>query len=205
MSVARDPATGRVSINIRTLKSILPYHLGGNQSPSLSDKPISSLDVAVSPAAAAVGASASAAKSLLAAAAKAYDKGSADKFAAKPSAAAVRLSDSRTSSAVRFQWAARFSDYEDLGAASTALEASAKRSALLQRLAGLFGIHLKADKPTIESIAYYGSDTALPPLTSIGRLTRQGASSSTLIVRVEDGRVQVRTLGEYMTEIYERH
>ena len=207
VSVARDPATGRVSISIRTLKSILPYHLDADRQPSLSDKPVSSLQVSLSQAAA--GASASAAQSLMAQAAKTYGKGAADKFSAKPSAAAVRLSDSRTASAVRFQWAARFSEYEDLGAASQALEASAKRRARLAKVLGWFGLEKRfaaaLAAPSIEAIAYYGADTDLPPIASIGRLTRQGAGPETLIIRIEDGRVSVRTLGEYMTEIYHRN
>ncbi|MBI5240698.1 MAG: hypothetical protein HY926_09515 [Elusimicrobia bacterium] len=205
VSVARDPATGRVAIRVRTLKSILPYHLAADRQPSLSDKPVSSLEVSLSQAAAAAGASASTAKALTAQAAKTYGKGAADKFSAKPSAAAVRLSDSRTASAVRFQWAARFSEYEDLGAASQALEASAKRRALIARVAGFFGLKTRSAPPSIEAIAYYGQDADLPPIASIGRLTRQGAGPNTLIIRIEDGRVVVRTLGEYMTEIYDRH
>jgi uridine kinase/cytidine deaminase len=217
VSVARDPATGRISIRIRTLKSILPYHLGAARQPSITDQPIGSLEVAVSPAAAELGASASAAKSLMEQARKAYARGAADKFAAKPSAAAVRLSDSGTAGAVRFQWAARFSDYEDLGAAASALEKSAKRRARLQSIVRLadkatFGL-LKLQQraagllaaPSIAAVAYYGADADLPPIASIGRLTRQGAGPNTLILRIEDGRVQVRTLGEYMTEIYDRH
>jgi cytidine deaminase len=207
VSVSRDPATGRVAINIRTLKSILPYHLDEDRQPSLSDKPVSSLRVSLSQAAA--GASASSAKALMAQAAKTYAKGAADQFSAKPSAAAVRLSDSRTASAVRFQWAARFSEYEDLGAAAQALEASAKRRTRLAKVLGWFGLEKrfagKLAAPAIEAIAYYGADTDLPPIASIGRLTRQGAGPETLIIRIEDGRVVVRTLGEYMTEIYHRN
>lgn len=205
VSVARDPATGRVSISIRTLKSILPYHLDADRQPSLSEKPVGSLEVSLSQAAAASGASASAAKALMAQAAKAYGKGAADQFAAKPAAAAVRLSDSRTASAVRFQWAARFSEYEDLGAASSAIEASAKRRALVQRVLGWIGVKRQSPAPSIEAIAYYGQDTDLPPIASIGRLTRQGAGPETLIIRIEDGRISVRVLGEYMTEIYHRN
>ena len=145
----------------------------------------------------------------MAQAAKTYGKGAADKFSAKPSAAAVRLSDSRTASDVRFQWAARFSEYEDLGAASQALEASAKRRARLAKVLGWFGLEKRfaaaLAAPSIEAIAYYGADTDLPPIASIGRLTRQGAGPETLIIRIEDGRISVRVLGEYMTEIYHRN
>ncbi|MCX5797404.1 MAG: hypothetical protein NTY77_18085 [Elusimicrobia bacterium] len=217
VSVARDPATGRIGIRIRTLKSVLPYHMGATHQPSLTDKPVGSLEVAVSPSAAQAGASAAAAKSLMEQARKAYARGSADKFSSKPSAAAVRLSHFGQSSAVRFQWAPRFSEYEDLDAAAAALEKAAKRRArlesalkladqatfgllkLTQRAAGLLAA------PSIAAVAYYGSDTDLPPIASIGRLVRQGASQNTVILRIEDGRIQARTLGEYMTEIYGLH
>jgi hypothetical protein len=145
---------------------------------------------------------------------KAYSRGSADKFSSKPSAAAVRLSRFGSGSAVRFQWAPRFSEYEDLDAAAAALEKAARRRARLGRALSLadqatFGL-LKLQQraagllaaPSISAVAYYGSDTNLPPIASIGRLVRQGANQDTVILRIEDGRIQARTLGEYMTEIY---
>ncbi|MBI5244271.1 MAG: hypothetical protein HY922_11440 [Elusimicrobia bacterium] len=215
VSVSRDPVSGRFNLRIRALKSILPFHMQTGRLPSTTQRPVGSLEVALSEnAARRNGYSKSDLKSLMEVARRAYERGAAEQFSAKPSAAAVRLAPFGRASAVRFQWAPRFTEAEDLQAAASALERAARLRArilravrlldratfhalrLEERLAGM----LRA--PAIDAIAYYGQDFDLPPIASLGRLVRQGATPDTLILRIENDRIQARTLGDYMTEIY---
>ncbi|MEK7389771.1 MAG: hypothetical protein AAB036_08730 [Elusimicrobiota bacterium] len=212
VSVEYDPGSDKIRLHGRSVKDILPFHFASPQ-PSWTDQQIGSLAVELSPAA--QGTSPKAMRSLMKSARAAYDDGQAENFSAKPQAAAVQLTPFWRGSAVRFEWAPRFSEEEDLQAAASALKKAARAQGWLRaasRLADrltfkLLGIEAKAARwlaaPLIDAVAYYGKDSNLP-IQSFGRLIRRGASAGTKILRIENGRLVVRTLGEVMTEIYVR-
>jgi|CXWL01.1.fsa_nt_gi uridine kinase/cytidine deaminase len=211
VSVARNAASGRFSLKIRTLKELLPFHVPSFGLASTSEKPIDSLKLDVSPRAAALKPSDRELKGLMSRARGAYVAGSAESFSSKPAAAAVSLAPFGRASAVRFQWAPRFSEAEDLQAASNALEKTTRLQTRLRTVLRFldrvtFGkLHLEdrfLSAPKITALAYYGKDTDMPRIPSLGRLVKQGASKDTLILRIENDRIAVRTLDEYMPEIY---
>ncbi len=211
VSVARDPASGRFSIKIKTLKELLPFHVPSAGLASITQKPVDSLELDVSPRAAALNPSTRELTSLMAQARRAYVAGSAERFSTNPAAAAVSLAPFGRASAVRFQWAPRFSEAEDLQAASAALEKTTRLQTRLRpilrfidRMAfGKMGLEERfLGAPKIAALAYYGKDVDMPRIPSFGRLVKQGASKDTLILRIENDRIAVRALDEYLPEIY---
>jgi cytidine deaminase len=218
VSVARDGAGGALSLKRRPVKAVVPFHAGYDGVPSVSASPARSLELVLSPRAAlatkAAGLTSSALSKLMGAAQRAYADGAAKTFSDKPAAAALTLSPFGAASAVRFRWAARFTQEEDLQAASAAIQKTTRRQAALARAArsldrltgNLLGIEGRLSgllkPPKIKAIAYYGEDTALPAISGFGRLVKRGATRDTLILKIQGGAVVVRTLDEYMTEIY---
>lgn len=57
--------------------------------------------------------------------------------------------------------------------------------------------------PRVTAVAYYGDDPNLPPIPSLGRIARRRGSAKTLVVTVENDRVHVRTIGDFMPEMYQ--
>ncbi len=56
--------------------------------------------------------------------------------------------------------------------------------------------------PPVQLIAYYGDTAELPPITSLGRLGRQPNAQNILFLTRESNTLQVRTLADYMPELY---
>lgn len=54
----------------------------------------------------------------------------------------------------------------------------------------------------IQAVAYYGDDTQLPPITSLGRIARNRGSAETRILTIEDDALQVRTIKDFLPELY---
>ncbi|WP_303672644.1 hypothetical protein [Vampirovibrio chlorellavorus] len=54
----------------------------------------------------------------------------------------------------------------------------------------------------IQAVAYYGDDTQLPPITSLGRIARNRGSAETRILTIEDDTLQVRTIKDFLPELY---
>jgi hypothetical protein len=54
----------------------------------------------------------------------------------------------------------------------------------------------------IQAVAYYGDDTQLPPITSLGRIARNRGSAETRILTIEDDTIQVRTIKDFLPELY---
>ena len=211
VSVARDAASGRFSLKIRSRKSVLPFHARDVGLPSIAPGSIASLALTLSPRAKSLTPSARELRRLMAQARAAYDGRSAEQFSPNPAAAAVSLTPFGRSSAIRFQWAPRFSEAEDLQAAATALERVVHAQTRLRPIVrfldrATFRVMRLEERllstPQITALAYYGKDVDLPRIPSFGRLVKQGATRDTLILRIENDRLVVRTLDEYFPEIY---
>ncbi|WP_373532933.1 hypothetical protein [Vampirovibrio sp.] len=55
---------------------------------------------------------------------------------------------------------------------------------------------------SIQAVAYYGNDSGLPPITSLGRMARKRGSAQTLVITVEQSQIQVRTVKDFIPELY---
>ena len=60
----------------------------------------------------------------------------------------------------------------------------------------------KPEAPQVQALAYW-SETPKPTVQNVGKLAqKQGGNPNALVVVVENDRIQVRTLLDYITEIY---
>lgn len=218
VSVQQDKDTNQLALKIRSLKDVIPFHLRLEKGPATTDRPIAQLPVAMSAKASEICAqkhvSLEQLVNLVEKAQKAFESQSAKRFSAKPAAAVVQFKPFGKSAGIRFEWAPRFSESEDLHAIAAGIQRVTRVQNTLGKMLRILdkapfeASNLKQklgfflNKPTIEAIAYYGEDNNLPPLVSIGRMVKQGAKEETLIAKIENNTVQIRTLGEYMTEIY---
>lgn len=127
------------------------------------------------------------------------------KEAKLPMGAAVLLSPSELMNRQNtFSWSNRWTEPADLRAAANALERVEWRRHVAEKLPGLlqglFKSWLAPQK--VKAIAYYGNEPELPPIANLGRIARKNKDSNTLVITVENDVIQVRTIQDYMPEMY---
>lgn len=213
VSLEKDNAN-KASLRIRRVKDILPIHAGRPATRFSTERKLSDLPVeiteAAKPAWKAMGGEYKASKqiqALLKEAKQAFLEQSSQhsKKADFQAGAAVLLEPSGLiRRAGRFAWSSRWFEPADLRAASAALEAVSRQQATIHKLPAFIQAFLKSrlEPPKIQAVAYYGRDTQLPPIASLGRMVRQYGSVGTLLVTVENDVIQVRTIRDVMPEMY---
>jgi len=209
VSLEQNPSGKGARLRSRTVKDMLPLHKGRDEPVQLiTDKRPQDLPVKVSLSAnQLLNAQADLpdmARSLIRHAKQDTVKKDSACHDGKPqTGAAVLLSPAGLMNRQNtFSWSNRWTEPADLRAAANALERVDRRRQLTQKLPGfLQGFFAKWLAPQqVRAIAYYGE---LPPIPSLGRIARKSKSSETLVITVENDVIQVRTIQDYMPEMYQ--
>lgn len=117
-----------------------------------------------------------------------HDNASLAKDSGLPAGASVLLMPSGIiSEGGRVDWSTRWHDPADLATAAAALCVASQQDAKPQ---------------TIQAVAYYGNDPNLPPIASLGRMARKRGSANTFIINVEQDQIQLRTIQDFLPELY---
>lgn len=216
VSLERGPEGGAPLIRSRTVREMLPLYKERSQIRFTTSEPLSELPVQYSGAAKALQEPLPEAqvRQLLAKAQKAYQAGqSLAKESKRETGAAVLLSPSGViTTGNRVDWSTRWHESADLSAAAEGLSQVNRLRQQMQRLslgqwwpAALGGKRQQQPaSDSIRAVAYYGDDSSLPPIASLGRIARKRGSAQTLIVTVERGCVQIRTIQDLLPELYRR-
>lgn len=175
---------GRYFIRARQMKELLP--LLAQQVPSRTDKAIASLPVHVSDKARAAmqahGLGEAALVKLVKQAKEAYRTNETAVHSGKNTGSAVLLSNGKTVKGQRLDWTARWFESPELAAATRGV----------QRLHG----------DRVQAVAYYG-DAVMPEVKTLGILAQETwGGPDTLMAVIEQDAIQVRTIQDYMTDIY---
>lgn len=206
-------------IRKRALKELLPLHKRPMEHISrFTDLPVSELPLSISASAQAAlqkekPLSESKLRKLLSEAKRAYEWSQKSGIGYTPlrAGSAVIVSPfQRIVSSSRFEWARRFINYPDLSAGMEAIHITTKLQLRLKQMVRHTWIpepiRKSAEKllvpPTIQAVAYYGNDTNTPSLGSLGKIRRHRGSENTLVITVENDTIQVRTMQDYLPEIY---
>lgn len=175
---------GRFFIRVRQVQDLLPLLPG--QMPSNTAKSIASLPVNVSARAReamqAQGIEADALTRLIKQAKAAYRSNDTAVHSGKNTGSAVLLSNGKTVKGQRLDWTARWFESPELAAATRGVQS------------------LKADR--VQAVAYYG-DAVMPEVKTLGILAQETwGGPDTLIAVIEQDAIEVRTIRDYMTDIY---
>lgn len=216
VSLERGSQDGAPLIRSRTVREMLPLYKDRLQARFTTSDPVAELPVQYSDAAKAIREplSEAQARHLLATAQKAYQAGqSLARESKRETGAAVLLSPSGAiSTGNRLDWSTRWHESADLAAAAEGLSQANRLSQQIQKLSlgqwwprALRGKRQQQSAPeSIRAVAYYGDDSNLPPIASLGRIARKRGSAQTLIITVERGCVQIRTIQDFLPELYRR-
>ncbi len=225
VSLERDPEQGEYFIHARPLSAMLPLHKGRAEKPRMTtDQPLDQLPFDLSAHARTVLAahgqghldSEAKMRRLLARAQKAYDENVTSEYtrqaqeegedAARRTGACVLAAPlNLMMSGSRFEWTTRWFEAADLKTGALAFQLAARLHQLLKRLIPGFlqkPLERLLQGPRIQAVAYYGEDPDLPPIASLGRIGRRRGSEDTLIVTVENDRIQIRTIQDFLPELY---
>lgn len=220
VSLEKDPQRGaNVVVRLRTVRDMLPLHKARLSVRMVTDLPLASLPMQMSQFAERrllkkdQPVSLNKLRQMLAKAQDRYLQNarlSAD--SGLKTGACVMLSPFESLIAAdRFDWSTRWHEPADLHAVAKAfakaevwqkpirrITESKWCPALVKNRAQLW---LKT--PKIQAVAYYGEDSQLPPIASLGRMARRRGSCETLVVMVENNVIQVRTVADFMPEMYQ--
>lgn len=226
VSLERDGETGDYFIHARPLSEMLPLHKGRAEKPRMTtDQPLATLPFDLSDHAQAVlGTQGNRhldsdvkVRRLLARAQKAYDGNLTSEYTRKAQEEGEDVAR-RTGVSVlvsplnlmmggsRFEWTTRWFEAADLKTGALAFQLAARLHQWLKRLVPGFlqkPLERLLEGPRIQAVAYYGEDPDLPPIASLGRIGRRRGSEKTLIVTVENDRIQVRTIQDFLPELYQ--
>lgn len=197
---------GQNTVRHRTVREMLPLYKNRVNPVFTSEAPISTLPISYSERAEKVISALPEAqlRNLLEKAKQAYLEG---RMLAKESrmdtGAAVLLSPSgHIATGNRVDWSSRLHESAELNGAAQGFAVVNRLRNGFNRLTNL-GQNEKNKAPqTIQAIAYYGDDPNLPPIASLGRIARKKGSAQTLILSIESDRVQVRTIRDFLPELY---
>jgi cytidine deaminase len=220
ISLEKNPEGIGAMVRTRTVRDMLPFHQGRTAVRLTTEKAIADLPVGMSESAARLLNSTSDSRfpeklrKLAAQAQSAYQRNkSASADSGLRTGVAMMLSPlGQIVSGGRFDWSTRWHESADL---ATAVQAFQQTERAQQAIRGLTEwrwmphfINQKLqswlEPPKIRAVAYYGDDAQLPPLASLGRIARHRGSSETLIVTVEDDQLQMRTIADFMPEMYRK-
>ncbi len=209
VSLEQAPSGEGALLRSRTVKDMLPLHQGRDEPVRLTtDKALEALPVKTSLSASqlldAQADMPDMARSLIRHAKEdTVKKESAHQDGKAQTGAAVLLSPAGLMNRQNtFSWSNRWTEPADLRAAANALDRVDRRRHFVQKLPGFlkgfFAIWLAPQQ--VRAIAYYGE---LPPIPSLGRIARKSKSSETLVITVENDVIRVRTIQDYMPEMYQ--
>lgn len=224
ISLEKDADKDDYYLYARPLADMLPLHKGRPEKPRMTtEQPLGELDFDLSDKAAAVLSqpgnqvldSDLKMRRLLSRAQKAYEENRSSEYTEKAAKKEKDVSR-RTGVSVlvspfnlmmrggRFEWTTRWFEAADLKTGALAFQLAQTLQALLQRLPGFLQKALEplTAGPKIKAVAYYGDDPDLPPIASLGRIGRRRGSEDTLIITVENDRIQIRTISDFLPEIY---
>ncbi len=214
----KDPAGSldQVLIRKRLIQDMLPLHQGRPKPTFKTTQPIKTLSfkpsVAIQglPVEEAIGEAS--AKTLLLNAQAAYEsnKNLAKASRLATSASVLLMPSGATQTSSRFDWSARLHEAADLQAASHGLRWINQVQNRLRAVTDTPWLPAFIRQPlqnwlapqSIRAIAYYGDDPNLPPIASLGRIARKHGSANTQIVTVENDRIHIRKLSEFLPELY---
>lgn len=218
VSLERD-AQGQDLIRLRTVGEMLPLHQGREAVRMTTDQPVKTLfDTTVySESAVQVLRQGSAAqqaalqrrlKRMLNKAQKAYQRNVTAQDSHKRTGVSVLVSPlNLVLSGGRFDWTTRWFEAADLKTAALAFQWTQWVQNLVRGLPEVLRKPLDSflSGPKIQAVAYYGDDSQLPPIASLGRIARRRGSSEALVLTVENDQVHVRTVADFMPEMYQTH
>lgn len=189
-------------IKKRTVQEMLPLYKNRTNAVFTSPEPISSLPIVYSERAKiAVGdLSESQMKTLLEKAKEAYLKGrTLAKESQMDTGAAVLFSPSGLiTTGNRFDWSSRLHESAELNGAAQGFA----RINQLRLAPGSNENESYRAPQKIQAIAYYGEDPNLPPIASLGRVARKKGAPEALVLTIEAGQIQVRTIRDFLPELY---
>lgn len=192
-SLSRDAQTGQYVIETRSVRELLP--LLESQQQSMSPHALTQLPVQVSERAQQVmdqwSIQPEQLQTLAQEAKTAYLQNQTAFQSGKNSGVSVLMSDGRTAQAQRFEWTKRWAEAPDLQAVVHGVQ-----QALQNRTSQ------SASRPQLRAVAYYGSGDT-PSVRSLGVLAQEvwGSPDALIVVASPDG-LHVRTIRDYMTDIY---
>ncbi len=225
ISLQQDPDTRQFRLKMRTIQDMLPYSHRDIAVRYTTDAPLDTLPVTRSPQAKQVLSNTGkppqeSLRSLLQQAQESYLNG-VNPPNRTQTGSAMLLSPIRTPvTGSRLNWSTRWFQPADLAALHHGLEIWQRVQTIVKTLFQTCQAHLPdfirqplesmfqraigwlKQHPHIQAVAYYGDEPHLPPISSLGRLARKHATPDTLIVTIENDRVQIRTLADYMPEMY---
>lgn len=207
---------GKEMIRFRTVKEMLPQHSKQSAVRFWTERPVSALPISISEEAQLLWQSLGRGKkaenqvrNLVMLAKQAFleqPEPKKEKSREKQAGAAVLLGPSGIiERAARLEWGStRWFEPTDLRAVSVALNELHKQQFWIRKLPGFLQRFWQSrlQPQSIQAVAYYGNDAYLPPVASLGRLSRFNGSKEVLLVTVENDRIQVRTSKDFMTEMY---
>lgn len=199
----QDQATGQYKLWVRTLRDFLPYW--GKKQPSLTTLPLNSLPIDRTMSA--KGLSDQKVKALLKWAQKDFNDSKPGKFTPQQLSAAILLSDGTVSADSRFEWHKRLVETAELNAAGRGFRPRSTWAKVLLTPLTFVARLLQSGKetePTLSAIAYYGNAAQdIPDIKSLGYLAKkQHGSPNTLLILIENNRIKVRTISDYLPELY---
>lgn len=102
----------------------------------------------------------------------------------KNAAAAVLMDNKKTVSSERMDWTRRWFISPDLVAVTKAVQDQSNPVS-----------------SKVLAVAYYGNDS-FPYIDSLGRISQDRGSGNTLVIKIEDNKIKVRTILDYMPYLY---
>ncbi len=225
VSLEQDPDKRTNLLRIRTVKDMLPLHIGRSEPVRMSTyEPVDQLPLQISHRAQPVlrriernpGASKlthAVMRKMIKEAQTAYQQNQhgAKESGMKTGVCARMEPDGSLHSQERFEWSTRWFEAPDLRAVADGFQSRwALKKSLPDLLEGAWfframrqNLNTWLKPPSVQALAYVGDDPNLPPLTSLGRIARRRGSSNTLILTVENDVIHCRTLAEFMPEMYQ--
>ena len=218
ISLENGPNNQGWAVHSRTVRDMLPLHIGRGSLRLTTEKSLADLPLVTSKTAFAIleqaeyPTSAAQLRKLLTQAQSAYQQNQSDTAnSGLQTGVCMILSPFETmTSGGRFDWSTRWHEAADLSTAVQAFQQTERIQQAIRTVSELSCLPRFIKKqlqpwlepPKIQAIAYYGNDPNLPPLASLGRIARERGSSNTLIVTVENDRIQLRTIADFMPEMY---
>jgi hypothetical protein len=210
VNLIRDPATHQPQLWVRTLREILP--MWGTQKPSLSYQPLQILPIKLSQTAQEMPSlTKEKIQTLISRAKQDYMESKPTKFTQSKLSCAALFSNGVVSADSRFEWHKRLVESADLNAVGKGFRPRPTWKTLLMSPLSKLGSILKRvitntppEEPTVKAIAYYGHVAdEIPDIRSLGYLAKkQHGSADVLLICIEDDVIQVRTIRDYLPNLY---
>lgn len=210
VNLIQDATTQQPQLWVRTLRDILP--MWGQQKPSISYRMLESLPIQLSSTAQGMPhLTPEKVRYLISRAKQDYLESQPTKFTQSKLSCAALFSNGVVSADSRFEWHKRLVESADLNAVGKGFRPRPTWKTLLMSPLTKLGSVLKkwilnrpAEEPTVKAIAYYGHvEEEIPDIRSLGYLAKkQHGSADVLVICIEDDLIQVRTIRDYLPNLY---